>query len=213
MKYVIYRRVSTQRQQISNLGLLGQETAINAFLRSQSESSIVGQFCESESGKNDARPMLADAIKLCKKEGATLLVSTLSRLTRSLAFLTQIESSGVQIRCADMPEMNNLILHIMGSINQYERELISKRTSDALKHCKKKLGNPRPDIAKMNDGARKAKVEFAVRMASIITEIRLAGILTLQATADCLNRRGHLTRNNKQWFPSGVKNLLEAMPV
>jgi DNA invertase Pin-like site-specific DNA recombinase len=216
MKYVIYRRVSTQKQLASNLGLLGQETAINNFLRSQPDHAIVNQFCETESGKNDARPMLAEAIKICKKEGATLLVSTLSRLTRSLAFLTQIESSGVQIRCADMPEMNNLILHIMGSINSYELDLVKSRTSAALQELKKsgvKLGNPRPDIAKMNDGATKAKTEFAVRMASIVAEIRLAGILTLQGVADCLNRRGYLTRNNKQWFPSSVRNLLAAIPL
>ena len=216
MKYVIYRRVSTQKQQVSGLGLEGQENAINAFLRSQNDSLIVGQFCECESGKNDFRPMLADAIKLCKKEGATLLVSTLSRLTRSLAFLTQIEASGVQIRCADMPEMNNLILHIMGSINAYELELVSKRTSAALTACRNrgvKLGNPRPDIAKLNEGARNAKTAFASKMASIVAEIRSSGVETLQGMADCLNRRGYATRTGKQWFPSSVKNLLVAIPA
>ena len=216
MKYVIYRRVSTQKQQVSGLGLEGQEAAINSFLRSQSDAAIVGQFCECESGKNDSRPMLADALKACKKEGATLLVSTLSRLTRSLAFLTQIESSGVQIRCADMPEMNNLVLHILGSINNYELELVSKRTSSALQALKNrgvKLGNPRPDIAKMNDGARQAKTAFAARMASIVAEIRSSGVETLQGIADCLNRRGYASRTGKQWYPASVRNLLAAIPA
>lgn len=216
IKYVIYRRVSTTKQQVSGLGLEGQEASINAFLRSQADAVIVGQFCECESGKNDARPMLAEAIKLCRKEGATLLVSTLSRLTRSLAFLTQIEASGVQIRCADMPEMNNLILHIMGSINAYELELVSKRTSAALAACKArgvKLGNPRPDITKMNEGARQAKTAFASKMASIVAEIRSSGVQTFQGIADCLNRRGYATRTGKQWFPSSVRNLIAAMPA
>lgn len=212
-KYMVYLRVSTARQGVSGLGLDAQRNTVQSFIRSQLGAEIIQEFVEVESGKSDTRPMLAECLKACQKEGAILLVSTLSRLTRNLRFLTELEASGVDIRCADMPEANRLILHIMGSINQYERELISKRTSDALKNCKKKLGNPRPDIAKLNQGARDAKVQFASKMASIVAEIRSSGVETFQGIADCLNRRGYATRTGKQWFPASVRNLINAVQI
>ena len=215
-KFVVYLRVSTQKQGISGLGLEAQKATVQGFLRSQNNVEILAEKIEVESGRNDQREVLAECLEMCKKTGATLLVSTLSRLTRSLGFLTRIEESGVQIRCADMPEMNNLILHIMGSINHYELELVKTRTSNALQALKArgvKLGNPRPDIAKLHEGARSAKVGFASKMASVVAEIRSSGVDTLQGVADCLNRRGYRTRQNKQWFPATVRNLLAAIPA
>jgi len=215
-KYVVYLRVSTQKQGQSGLGLEAQQTTVQTFLRSQGEVEILAEKTEVESGKRDDRPVLTECIQLCKKSGATLLVATLSRLTRSLAFLTQIEASGIAIKCADFPEMNSLVLHLLGAINNYELDLVRTRTSNALQALKRrgvKLGNPRPDIAKLNDGARQAKVDFASKMASIVAEIRSSGVDTLQGIADCLNRRGYATRTGKQWFPASVRNLMAAIPA
>ena len=40
--------------------------------------------------------------------------------------------SGVQFVAADMPEANELTVHIMAAMAQYEGKQISKRTKDAL---------------------------------------------------------------------------------
>lgn len=217
-KYVVYLRVSTQKQFNSQLGLEGQKATVQAFLRSQAGAEIIAEKIECESGKNDERPILAECIQLCKKTGATLLVSTLSRLTRSLGFLTRIEESGIQIRCADMPEMNNLILHILGSINHYELELVKNRTSAALQALKARgvtLGNPRIAEARIKAAEvnREGKVEFAKRMLPIIREIQAAGVSTLEGICKCLTARGIRTRNGGQWYAKTVANLLNAIPA
>ena len=76
-----------------------------------------------------------------------------------------------------------------------------------------KLGNPNPAMAvqKMNEGARKARIEFYKTIIPIINDIKLAGIQTLQGICDCLNRRGIATRTGKGiWNPSQVRNIILA---
>ena len=91
--------------------------------------------------------------------------------------------------------------------------MISERTKNALKMVKArgiKLGNPNPELSviKMNEGARKGRIDFKNKIIPIINEIKSTGIKTLQGMADCLNRRGISTRNGKQWYPTQIRNLL-----
>jgi DNA invertase Pin-like site-specific DNA recombinase len=214
VKYVIYRRVSTQKQGVSGLGLEAQAATVQSFLRSQPDAVVIVELTEVESGKSDQRPVLAECIRLCKLNGATLLVSTLSRLTRSLAFLTQIEASGIPIRCADMPEMNNLVLHILGSINHYEAELVSTRTSNALQALKArgvKLGNPRIAEAreKANSVRKTRAVERNRKYLALIEEIKAkAGVSTLPKIAEALNLRGIFTARGAQWTAAHLHHVL-----
>jgi hypothetical protein len=60
----------------------------------------------------------------------------------------------------------------------------------------------------MNEGARKARIDFKNKIVPIINEIKSTGIQTLQGVADCLNRRGISTRNGKHWYPTQIRNLL-----
>jgi DNA invertase Pin-like site-specific DNA recombinase len=61
MKIVAYRRVSTQKQGKSGLGLEAQEAAIQDFARSR-EARIIGEYTEIESGKVNERPQLEAAL-------------------------------------------------------------------------------------------------------------------------------------------------------
>jgi len=91
--------------------------------------------------------------------------------------------------------------------------MISERTRNALQMVKArgvKLGNPNPELSVklMNEGASKAKNEFRIKIMPIIEDIKKAGVKTLQDIADCLNRRGILTRTGKSWSPGLVRNVL-----
>jgi DNA invertase Pin-like site-specific DNA recombinase len=77
--------------------------------------------------------------------GATLVIAKLDRLSRNLRFIAELQESKVKFVCADMPDANELTIHIFASLAQHERKVISERTTRALQHAKargKVLGNP-----------------------------------------------------------------------
>jgi len=59
--FVAYYRVSTERQGRSGLGLEAQQRAVETYLNG-GRWSVVSTFIEVESGKNDNRPKLAEAL-------------------------------------------------------------------------------------------------------------------------------------------------------
>src|SRR3954447_14451165 len=84
-RYVAYLRVSTQRQGASGLGLEAQREAV-ARHAATAGGTIVAEVVETESGKRDDRPELAQALAACRAHKATLLIAKLDRLARDVAF-------------------------------------------------------------------------------------------------------------------------------
>jgi DNA invertase Pin-like site-specific DNA recombinase len=87
--YVAYFRVSTQQQGRSGLGLAAQKVAVDGFLSSRN-GQLLAQFAEVESGKLNERPQLQEALALCRKANAVLLIAKLDRLSRSAGFLLNL---------------------------------------------------------------------------------------------------------------------------
>ena len=140
MKYIAYYRVSTKRQGESQLGLKAQKQSVEKFI---SPELIDKEFIEVETGTNKKyRPVLNDAIELCKKYSATLIIAKLDRLARNVAFVSSLMDSKVKFKAVDMPEANELTIHIMSAIAQHEAKVISSRIKDALAQSDKQLGNP-----------------------------------------------------------------------
>jgi DNA invertase Pin-like site-specific DNA recombinase len=129
--FVSYLRVSTQKQEQSGLGLEAQRKTVEDYLNGDDWTRIE-EMVEIESGKNNRRPKLMEAIDLCKASGATLIVAKIDRLTRDAAFLLSLKDAGINFIAADMPEANRLTIGIMALVAEQEREAISKRTKDAL---------------------------------------------------------------------------------
>src|SRR5215207_4761257 len=113
-RYVTYRRVSTEEQGKSGLGLEAQDRDIRLYLETYSPEpwEIVGEFLEVESGGNSDRPELAKAIALAKKAKATLLVSKLDRLSRKVSLIaTLMDDPKLNLRVASMPHADKFALH------------------------------------------------------------------------------------------------------
>ena len=141
-QYVAYLRVSTQKQGYSGLGLEAQREIIQKHL---CDKIPVAEYIEIESGRKKERPRLKEALALCRKDGATLIVAKLDRLARSVSFLSNLLESDVDIVFCDFPQANKMVLHIISAISQYEAELIAARTKASLQAKKArgfKLGNP-----------------------------------------------------------------------
>jgi len=211
---VFYLRVSTVKQGADGNGIQHQMTVVNRYAEANG-GEIVGQFIEVESGgKTDSeRPQLAAALEKCKKENAVLVCSKIDRLSRNAEFLLRLMNSRVEFVCCDIPNCDRFTISLFAILAEKEKNMISERTKNALKMVKArgiKLGNPNPELSviKMNEGARKGRIDFKNKIIPIINEIKSTGIKTLQGMADCLNRRGISTRNGKQWYPTQIRNLL-----
>ena len=217
--YVAYLRVSTQRQGYSGLGLEAQREIIQNYL---GDTKPIFEFTEVESGRktDKGRPKLKEALSLCRTYGAKLIVAKLDRLARNVSFLSALLESDVEIVFCDFPQANKMVLHILASISQYEAELISSRTKQALAAKKargNRLGNPEhlldkhiEAIAKSNETNKKKAADNpnnkrAVAMLRVLAEQGK----TLTEMAETLNQEGFVTSHGYEFRPSQVYVLLK----
>lgn len=215
-KFISYLRVSTEKQGRSGLGIEAQRKAVTDYLNG-GRWSLITEVVEHESGKRADRPKLAEALRLCRLHGATLVIARLDRLSRDAAFLLNLQNAGVRFVAADMPEANEMVVGIMGVVAQAERKRISNNTKDALAAAKArgvKLGGdrgvlPSAEAQAKGGAATKAKaMSLASDLLPVIAEIRAGGATTLQAIADVLNARGIPTARGGQWAPVQVARVL-----
>lgn len=217
--YVVYYRVSTQKQGASGLGLEAQRASVNSFLRN--EGKTVAEFTDIESGKNNNRPQLRQAIDFCHQTGATLLIAKLDRLTRNIAFIFTLRDSGVSFVCADMPQANTLTIGVMASMAQHERELISERTRQALAQKKKtgfRLGTPANLTQEASGRGLAVRQQNARqdpnnrRALALAQSMRQTG-QPWTTIAKTLNDHGFRTRRGKLFQAVQVQRLLKLQKV
>jgi DNA invertase Pin-like site-specific DNA recombinase len=215
-KYISYIRVSTPRQGASGLGLEAQQEAVARFLNGGS-CELVVEFREIETGKGaDAltkRPQLRAALDACRKHGATLLIAKLDRLARNVHFVSGLMESKVKFVACDMPEANELTIHIMAAFAEHEAKRISQRTKDALAVAKARgvqLGragaaNLRPNIEERQAAAS----AFATKLRPIFVGMQ-ADKLSLRAMVKRLNEVGIPTAAGAlgKWRLSQVQRVL-----
>ena len=136
VEYVVYYRVSTERQGRSGLGLDAQRTMVNRFI--QPTDTITAEYTEIESGKNDKRLELWKAITLVKKTKAKLLIPKLDRFSRKVSFIAGIIDQGIELVVCEYPNVNTFFLHLLACFAEEERRQISERTRAALAEARKK---------------------------------------------------------------------------
>ena len=211
MKFVAYYRVSTDRQGKSGLGLDAQREAVLSFATSRG-GVVVEEFTEIESGKRNDRPQLAAALAVAKAQGATLAIAKLDRLARNVAFIANLMEGGADFVAVDMPQANRLTLHILAAVAEHEREMISKRTREALKAAKARgvrLGNPDPLPAqRLGSAANQVRAdEFRATVRPLVLQLRRSG-LSYRQIANELNRRAVRSAHAKQWYAAQVRAVL-----
>jgi DNA invertase Pin-like site-specific DNA recombinase len=219
MKIVAYLRVSTARQGRSGLGLDAQRSAIQAYADTK-RATQMKEFVEVESGKNNTRPKLTEALHLAKVTGSVLVIAKLDRLSRNAAFLLTLRDSGVKFIAADMPDANELTVGIMALVAQQEREAISKRTKEALEAAKRRgvvLGNPNgADALRRAAKGNTAGVQaiksnadaHAEDLRPVLAGLAEEGITSLGGITKALNQRGIQTPRGRAWYKTSVANLI-----
>jgi len=130
-QYATYLRVSTQRQGAQGLGISAQRNMCENFIK-QNKGKQVQEFMDVESGTHRDRKGLWQAIDYCKKNGCSLVIAKLDRMSRDVEFTFKVINTGIDIHFTDMPVVNSMILGVFAAVAQYEREMVSTRTKQAL---------------------------------------------------------------------------------
>lgn len=203
-KFIAYFRVSTARQGKSGLGLAAQQREITNFVAGT--GTLIAEFCDIESGRDDSRVELQRAIQLAKRENAKIVIARLDRFSRRVSFIAGILDQGIGLVCAEMPNASDFQLHIFAALAQEERRLISERTRAALAEAKRRgtiLGLNGRHLAAKN---RKAADEFAASL-----NLQLSSGLKEKSFSEIarqLNDAGVLTFTGKRFRAQTVKNYI-----
>lgn len=211
--YVAYYRVSTQKQGCSGLGLNAQKNTVNNFVNDN--GSIIAEYTEIETGKNNNRIELNKAIETAKNNNATLIIAKLDRLSRNASFIFQLQDSQIDFIACDIPQANRMTIGIFALLAEQERQFISERTSAALQAKKAQgavLGTPQNFTDKTRAKGRLAYHNIAIenennkRAFAMVKALRNSG-LSYRQIANELNTNGFKTSTGKSFYANSIKQL------
>jgi site-specific DNA recombinase len=222
MKAIGYVRVSTEKQADFGVSLEAQSEKVRAMAVVQGAELAEVIVDAGESAKSLNRPGMARLLSLVDAGDVdTVIIAKLDRLTRSVKDLAELlerfTRRGVSlVSVAESLDTGTaagrLVLNIMVSVSQWEREAIGERTRDAMHH-------------KRANGERVGTIPFGYRVAADglhletdpaeqsilfhIRELKEAGRTTRQIAHD-LNRLGFTTRRGTAWRFQYVAEALRA---
>ena len=151
-----YLRVSTDKQAEHGVSLEAQQAKLTAYAQLYDLELVDVIVDAGASAKTLDRPGLQRALHMLRSGQANaLLVAKLDRLTRSvkdLGALVEDYFSSDAITLLSVADSidtrtaaGRLVLNVLGSVSQWEREVISERTKDAMHH--KRSNNERTSLS------------------------------------------------------------------
>lgn len=219
MRIIAYCRASTEDQQIT---LEAQKAKLDAYAALY-ELVIVDTIVEAESAKSLNRPGLERALALLRAgEADGLAVVKLDRLTRNVADWQELidgyfgERAGKQLFSVQdsidtRTAAGRLVLNVLLSVAQWEREAIGERTRDALRHKisrGERVGSIRFGFDLADDGRRLIPNQLEQDAIELMQRLRQAG-RSLREIAAELTRQGVATKEGKgSWKHSAVSYIL-----
>jgi DNA invertase Pin-like site-specific DNA recombinase len=211
---IAYRRVSTDKQGASGVGLEGQWAAITAYAEAD-RHQLKHEYHDIASGRGEhnllKRPGLQAAIGRAISDGIPIIVSGLDRISRETSTVNEIVSKyGVTIISARDGKLHNpVIIAAKAARAQREGELIAQRTREALARKKAEgvqLGNRKnlPEAQRLGRESRIRKAnETVLKIVSVLET--LPEDVAARELADILNQRGIRTSRNLPWTISAIR--------
>ena len=217
MKAIGYVRVSTEEQAKSGLGLEAQIAKIKAYAELFDIELTEIIMDEGISGKTLDREGLQRAIKILKdKKAEGMVIAKLDRLTRNVADLGTLVSTvfdkaelySVSEQINTKNAAGRLVLNVLVSVVQWERETICERTKDALQ-AKKARGEKTGGNIPFGFDEVNGKLIRNEEEQSIINEIKNLKNkgLSLRKIAGILNEKGIVTKNGKTWTATQIQRI------
>ena len=222
MKVIGYIRVSTDEQASHGQSLDAQRAKIEGYAKLYDLELVAVIEDAGQSGKSLNREGLQRALTMLRKGNADgIVIAKLDRLTRSVGDWQALidgyfgDKPGKQLFSVGdsidtRTAAGRLVLNVLLSVAQWEREAIGERTRDALQH-------------KISKGERCGKVRFGYDLAAdgktlvpnrreqeaigLIRELRARGE-SLRRIAIELNDRGIPTKEGRPWMHMSVAGIL-----
>lgn len=224
MRVLLYARVSTADQSDNGVSLDAQQAKLEAYA-SLYDLVVVETIVDAgESAKSLNRPGLQRALELLRSGQADgLAVVKLDRLTRSVGDWQELiddyfgEKAGKQLfSVADSIDTRTaagrLVLNVLLSVAQWEREATGERTREALRHKIRNgehCGKVRFGYDVAPDGKTLVPNPAEQRAVVLMIDLRAAGY-TLRQIAATLTARGIVTKEGGAvWTHTAVARILD----
>ncbi len=140
-RVVLYARVSTDKQADQGHSIEAQIEALGAYAKALSYE-VVAIETDAASASSLERPGLQRALaRIDAGEADGLLVVKLDRLTRSVRDLLALVEQGYALVSVSesldtRSAMGRMLLKILTTVSEWEREVIGERTSTVMQHMK-----------------------------------------------------------------------------
>jgi len=222
-KAACYVRVSTQEQALHGVSLNAQEERLGAYCLMQG-LEVIRTFREegvSASKSLGSRPQGSEMLELLsKKKAAHIVALKLDRLFRNaedaLRQTKAWDAKGLTLHLVDMggqslntaSAMGRMMLTMMAAFAEFERNLISERTSAALQHKKAHL-QPYAQLPFGFDREGEVLLPNLYELETVLEmRNRRATGHTLREIASWLNKEQIPAKNGGRWHASTVRQIL-----
>lgn len=220
-----YLRVSTPGQADDGVSLEAQQARIEAYSVANG-LELSELFTDAISGKRqDNRPELQKALDRACREGAVLVVYSLSRLARStrdtIDIGERLDKAGADLvslseKIDTTTAAGKMVFRMLAVMAEFERDLVSERTASAMSYKRsqgERVGTVPYGFDLAADGINlleNAKEQAALR---IIDELHAAG-MSLRKIASELNGRNITTKGGKKaWSHTTVQRIVKRLAV
>lgn len=223
MKVIAYARVSTADQSDNGVSLEAQRAKMEAYAALYDLAVVDTVVDAGESAKSLNRPGLQRALAALRSGTAEgLVIVKLDRLTRSVADWQALidgffgERAGKQLFSVTdaidtRTAAGRLVLNVLLSVAQWERETTGERTREALRHkirLGERCGKVRFGYDLANDGRTLVENVSEQQTIALMCDLRALGY-SLRQIADHLTAQDILTKEGGHtWTHTAVSRIL-----
>jgi DNA invertase Pin-like site-specific DNA recombinase len=221
-KVIGYMRVSTNQQVEGGLSLESQRQKLEAYAALYDLELVSVEIDAGVSAKSLNRPGLSSALaSLEAGKAQALLIVKLDRLTRSVPDLgiliddyfspaKPFELMSVNDHIDTRTASGRMILNILATVSQWEREEIGERTTAALKakYQRGEYCGGRLRYGFKNENGRIVKDERELEAVAMARRLR-AEAYSLRVIAEKLEAAGYVNRKGNKFSSSVVRNMME----
>jgi DNA invertase Pin-like site-specific DNA recombinase len=221
-----YVRVSTYGQAEDGVSLDAQRAKIEAWAELNGYGKGVEIYTDAGlSGcRAENRPGLQAALSAAVEGRGVLVVSSLSRLTRStadtLALSERIERAGADLvslseRIDTTTAAGKLTFRLLAVLNEFERDQVSERTRAALAHKRatgQKTGGCVPFGYDDQGGGKLIENQVEQQTLDLIWRLRRQGCSLRRIAAELEKREIRTKTGKRRWNPKTVAAIVKRSP-